>query len=211
MKNNLFPTAKEGWYYIGYALGFLIIFSILDLQFFQVLSFAFVIFFLFVFRNPERELPNFEAKSVLSPVDGKVLSIDTLSQDDTYGYMLTVDTTYKDVGVLRAPMNASLREVFKQNGTRLSMKNKLAKFTNEHISIVFEDVDTNKVKLVHTLKQSLCGVSVDVQEKQSLVQSARYGIMINGLTYIYLPENFRLNLVLGEELSASKSLVGYFS
>ena len=67
------------------------------------------------------------------------------------------------------------------------------------------------MKLTHILKQSLCGVNVDLETENKVVQSARYGLMINGITEIYLPKNFRISLVLGEEIIASKSLIGYFS
>lgn len=210
MKNNLFPISKEGWSYIGYSLGFFAIFSILDWEILQILSFVLIIFFLFVFRNPERELPSFDEKSVLCPVDGEVISIDTL-KDSEYAYKVSIGSTYKNVGILRAPMNASLISVNKKHGTRLSLNNKLAMQTNENISIIFENTDTNKIKVLHTVKQSLCGVIVDIEQNKSITQSARYGIMVNGVTDIYLPSNFRLSLILGEEITASKSLVGYFS
>lgn len=210
MMNNLLPIAKEGWNYILYTLAFFILFSILDVDFLQLLSFAILIFFLFVFRNPERELPNFEHNSVLCPVDGEVTSIETLEGDE-YAYKVSLDTSYKDVGILRAPMNASVISVNKKNGTRLSLDTPIAKQTNENASIVFEDADANKVKVVHTVKQSLCGVVINAEESKSVVQSARYGIMIKGITEIYLPQNFRLSLIMGEETTASKSLVGYFS
>ncbi|MFT5659686.1 MAG: phosphatidylserine decarboxylase [Sulfurimonas sp.] len=210
MRNNLLPIAKEGWSYVGYSLGFFALFSILGWGILQFFSFAVVVFFLFVFRNPERELPNFDAKSVLCPVDGEVISIDTLT-DNEYAYKVSIDTTYKDVGILRAPMNASLICVNKKHGTRLSLDNPIALQTNENVSIVFQDSNANKIKVLHTVKQSLCGVIVDVEQDKSIAQSARYGIMVNGITHIYLPLNFRLSLILGEEITASKSLVGYFS
>ena len=211
MKNSLFPIAKDGWKYIAYAIAAFIFFSILDLSFFQLLSFITLLFFLFIFRNPERELPSFEENQVLSPVDGEVLSIDSLDTSDEYAYKLVINTTYKDVAVLRAPMNASVFYLKKNKGTRLSLDSPLAHKINENVTIVFEDANRNKIKLTHILKQSLCGVSVDLENRSSVVQSARYGLMVNGVTEIYLPKNFRISLILGEETIASKSLVGYFT
>jgi phosphatidylserine decarboxylase len=168
------------------------------LEFLQLLSFVLLVFFVFVFRNPERELPNFDANSVLCPVDGEVVSIEALT-DSEYAYKVSIDTTYKDVGILRAPMNASLIFIGKKYGTRLSLDNPIAIQTNENVRMVFEDSNANKVQLVHTVKQSLCGVVIDVEQDISIAQSARYGIMVNGITHIYLPQNFRLNLILGEK------------
>ena len=211
MKNNLFPIAKDGWKYLAYAVVGCIIFSLLDLELFQFLSIIVILFFLFIFRNPERELPSFEENQVLSPVDGEVLSIDSLDASDTYAYKIVINTTYKDVGILRAPMNASIESLKKNHGTRLSLDNPLAYKINENVSIVFQDTKNNTIKLIHILKQSLCGVNVDLETENKVVQSARYGLMINGITEIYLPKNFRISLILGEEIIASKSLIGYFS
>lgn len=211
MKNNLFPIAKDGWVYIAYAMGAFLIFSILDLSFFQFLSFLAIVSFLFIFRNPERELPNFEENQVLCPVDGEVLSIESLDASDAYAYKVLINTTYKDVGILRAPMSASVAYLKKNNGTRLSLDTPLAHKINENVTIVFEDANKNKIKLTHILKQSLCGVHVDLKSTDRVLQSARYGLMINGVTEIYLPKNFRLSLILGEETTASESLVGYFT
>ena len=210
MKNNLLPIAKEGWSYIGYSVASLIIFSILDLDFFQLVSYVFVVFFLFVFRNPERELPHFEQSSVLCPVDGEVISIDTLN-DSEYAYKVTIDTGYKDVGILRVPMNGTVLSYRKMNGTRLSLEESQVLKTNENISIIFEDSNENKVEVLHTVKQSLCGVHADLTEGSTVAQSARYGLMVNGRTELFLPQNFRLSLIIGEETTASESLVGYFS
>jgi len=211
MKNNLFPIAKDGWKYIAYAIAACIIFSILDLDLFQFLSFVSILLLLYIFRNPERELPSFEENQVLSPVDGEVLSIDTLDASDAYAYKVVINTTYKDVAILRAPMNASVSYLKENKGARLSIDNPLARKINENVTIVFEDTHKNKIKLTHILKQSLCGVNVDLENKKRVVQSARYGLMVNGITEIYLPKNFRISLVLGEEVIASKSLIGYFS
>lgn len=211
MKNNLFPIAKDGWIYIAYAMGAFVIFSILDLEFFQLISFVAIVFFLFIFRNPERELPSFEENQVLSPVDGEVLSIESLNASDEYAYKVLINTTYKDVGILRTPMNASVYYLKKTKGTRLSLDTPLAHKTNENVTIVLKDANSNKIKLTHILKQSLCGVSVDLENEDRVLQSARYGLMVNGITEIYLPKNFRISLVLGEETTASESLIGYFT
>ena len=211
MKNNLFPIAREGWNYIFISIASFLVFYILDFEFLQLLSFGLLIFFLFVFRNPERELPNFVENAVLCPVDGEVIAIDTL-EDSEYGYKVTIDTTYKDVGILRVPMNAVITSVKKNNGTRLALDNALARKTNENVNVVFQDANENKIKVSHRVKRSLCGIEVEsIKSGMHVAKTSRYGIMVNGVTEVYLPSNFRLSLILGEETRAAESLVGYFS
>lgn len=210
MKNNLYPIAKEGWNYIGYSFGTLIIFYILDLEFFTLLSFVAMIFLIFIFRNPERELANFENLSVISPVDGKVLAIDEI-KDSQYAYKLTIDNSFLNVSILRAPMTSNVTSLKRQNGARLGFDEELSKKINENTILVFEDDNKNKLKIVHRLKQSFCPIEIGLLESKKLNQSSRYGVMTNGITTIYLPQNFRLNVSVLDEVKASESLIGYFS
>lgn len=210
MKTNLLPIAKEGFSYIAYSIGFFIVFSILDLQFLELIALVFLVFFTIIFRNPEREVSSFEKDSVLSPVDGTIVSIDELDGEE-YSYKIKINTSYQDLGVLRIPMDASVASVLQVKGTRISIDDNLSHKLNEHTSLVFEDKNANKIKVVHTLKQGFCSIGVDISTDTQVRQSSRYGLMIHGITEIYLPQNFRLNVSSNDELKASISLLGYFS
>ena len=210
MRNNLFPVAKEGWNFIGYAVAAFIVFSIFNFDFFEFISFIAIIFFIFVYRNPEREMPTFQEGSVVSPVDGVVSSIEEI-EDKEYAYKIEVSSSYLDVSVLRVPMNSTLKSFSIKHGARLSQFDSLAKNINENAQLIFEDTNSNKVKVSHMLKQSFDGIKVGVIENQELSQASRYGVMVNGVTTIYLPQNFRLNISVGNELKASETLIGYFS
>lgn len=210
MRNNLFPIAKEGWNFIGYSALAFVVFSIFDFDFFEFISFLAIIFFIFVYRNPEREMPTFQESSVVSPVDGVVSSIEEI-EDEEYAYKIEVSSSYLDVSVLRVPMNSTLKSFSIKHGARLSQFDSLAKNINENVQLIFEDANSNKVKVSHMLKQSFDGIKVGIIENQKLSQASRYGVMVNGVTTIYLPQNFRLNISVGNELKASETLIGYFS
>ena len=210
MNKNLFPVAKEGWNYIGYCIGASIIFFILGLDFLTFLFFALAMFLVFIFRNPERELANFENLSVLSPIDGKVLAIDEIKDSD-YAYKLTINNSFLDVSILRVPMTSDVSLVKKENGTRLGFDEELSEKINENTILVFQDDKKNKLKLVHRLKQSFCPIEIGLIESKKFNQSSRYGVMVNGITTIYLPQNFRLNVSVLDEVKASETLIGYFS
>ena len=210
MKSNLFPIVKQGWNYIAYSFGAFIVLNIFNLEFFAFFAFALMLFFIFVFRNPERELPRFGMNSVVCPVDGKVLAIDEI-KDSEFAYKITLESSYLDVGVLRVPIDGKVILLQKQSGTRLSFTKQLSTKLNENISLIIEDENANKVKISHILKQSFCEIKIDTIKSQDLFQSSRYGMMIDGITVIYLPQNFRLNISIGNELKGSESLLGYFS
>jgi len=210
MKTNLLPLAKEGISYFLYSLAFFILFLLLDFDFLAFLTFTITLFIGYSFRNPERELCVFEATSFLSPVDGIVQSIEEL-EDDEYAYKIEIQSSCTDVAVLRVPSNAIVSKLLKYNGARTSKDSKLFTTLNENVEISFITQEENKFQIIHTLERSFAPLFIELDEKQKLFQTARYGLMLNGRTSIYLPQNFRVNITIDSELKASESLMGYFS
>lgn len=200
MKTNLLPLAKEGINYFFISLGLFLLFFILDFDFLAFVTFLVTLYIGYAFRNPERELSVFESGSLVSPVDGVVESITELENDE-YAYMVEIQSSCTDVGVLRVPANAKVSQVSKRNGTRVS----------KSYSSLNENKEDNSFKVVHRLKQSFASLFIELTEAQDVLQTARYGMMLNGATTIYLPQNFRINVSVGSELKASESLMGYFS
>lgn len=210
MKSNLFPVAKEGINYIGIAFFAFVVFSFLDMDFLEFVSFLVILFFIFVFRNPERENKIFQDSSVTSPVDGVVSSIEEID-DDKYGYKVNIDSSYFNVSLLRVPMTSTITQAKLHRGTRLSSLSHLAKLTNEYAELIFTDKNSNSVKVVHRLNRSFKSIDMDAKESKDVYNGTRYGLMIDGTTTIYLPKNFRLNVSVGSHLVASEELIGYFT
>ncbi|HUH42022.1 MAG TPA: phosphatidylserine decarboxylase [Sulfurimonas sp.] len=212
MKNNLLPIAKEGWNYVIGAVIAFIVFTFFDLNFLEFTAFLATLFFIFVFRNPEREYVLYQEDSVVSPVDGTVISIEELHSDEHKGYKVEIDSTYLNVALLRVPFTSTLQSVKLSRGAKLSAQSPLSNSINENAELIFTDIkSSNKMRVVHKLKQTFKSIDIDIIEGQNALQGARYGLMINGITTLYLPENFRLNVSLGSELKASDTLIGYFT
>ncbi|MEA2072954.1 MAG: phosphatidylserine decarboxylase [Campylobacterota bacterium] len=208
--NNLLPVAKEGWRYLGGSLVFSLLFFLVDLEFLGFIAFIIFTFFIYSFRNPERQLPMFEKSSVLSPSDGVVRAIVEL-EDSEYTYRVDIESSLLDVAILRAPINGNIEAIVQHNGTRVSHKSKLFSDINEKVTLTFSDEKNNSVKITHTLKQSFSPLFIDVSSSDNIYQTARYGLMLNGITSICLPRNFRINTSVGKEVKAAESLMGYFS
>jgi len=210
MKNNLFVIIRNGWDYLAYSIVAFVVFRLLDLDILSVLAFLTGVLFVYLFRNPERELSIYGKNSIVSPVDGTVTKIIEL-EDSEYSYRVDILTSYFDVSVLRIPVTGTLQSVQMTNGTRASSESKLFDDLNERCELVFVNEDTKKVKVVHTLSQSFAPLTIDIIKSQKVVQTARYGFMLTGITSIYLPSNVRLNVDVANELKASQTLIGYFS
>lgn len=210
MRSNLFIIAYSGWRYVVTAFVLFLFFKIIDLDIFAAIAFISTLFFLFVFRNPERELFSFEEESILSPVDGVVSGITELD-DSEYGYRVDIESGYLDVSLLRSPINATIESLQLYNGTRVSKTSKHLETLNENVEITFVDKKNHKIKVKHTLTQSFAPLTLDVMESQRLLKSSRYGVMVCGVTSIYLPSNVRVNVNLASEVKASQTLIGFLS
>jgi len=210
MKANLLPLAKEGINYFLISLSLFSLCLVFDFDFLAFIAFFATLFVSFSFRNPERELAIFENGSLLSPADGIVQSITELDNDE-YAYKIEIQSSCTDVGVLRIPTHAKVSSVIKSNGSRLSSDSKLYSSLNENAVIVFTTQEENIFKVVHRLQRSFAPLFIELTQEQNVVQTTRYGMMLNGTTTIYLPQNFRLNIKVGSQLKASESLMGYFS
>jgi phosphatidylserine decarboxylase len=210
MSNNILPVSKFGFTKISYSLAFLLFFLIFDFDTLAFLAFVVSIALIYIYRNPEREVLIFEKNSLLSPVDGKIISIEELENSE-YAYKIEIQNHITDIGVLRSPMSAKLIDVKLMRGAKTSDTSTLFKKINENATLIFEDEVGNKVTIEHRLKQSLDSIFLDVLKEQSVVQNSRYGFMSNGVTSLYLPQNFRLNVDVGFEVSGSQTLIGYFS
>ena len=211
MRSNLFPVAKEGMVYTLSSAFFLLFSVSFD---FDILTFFFslsTLFFVYIFRNPERKLRNFEKGNLLSPVDGKLLSVEELAPNDEYALKVKIQSGYENISLLRAPLSAQISSIQHYKGTRVSQYSNLFSSLNENVEIVFSDLQNNTLKVSHRLTKSFKSLDVDLLVAQNVLQTSRYGVMVSGVTTLYLPKNFRLNVRTGESLSAGESLIGYFS
>lgn len=199
---------KNSLPYIAYSFAAFIIFLILDLEFLAVAAFGFMIFCVYIFRNPLREYFSVEERNVMSPVDGTVVKVDNLN-DYEYMYKIVIDSGYLDVSILRAPLNAKVNLLRMQRGTRVSKKSKLFYDLNENIALSLVDSAGHNIKIVHRLKQSFAPLMLDIPKNNELVKFSSYGVMLCGMTEIYLPKNFKFNIEAGTKVLASQTVLGH--
>jgi len=207
MRSNLLPIAKEGWRYVACALALHILFYMVGFSTLSFLAFLVLIFFIFVFRNPEREISLFESGSVLSPADGVVVGIEEDEISDEY--VVSIESGCFDVALLRSPIDADSIEVKETKGAQLFSNSKLFDKLAQRVEIVFGSKSGDTLKVEHLQKQTISPVSVDLAS--SIKQGSRYGYMLNGLTRVRIKRSSRLSVVLGSKVEAGVTLLGYFA
>lgn len=210
MYNNLLPIMREAFKPLSIAVAGFLVASILGSEILEFLFFISFVLIVYMYRNPERLTPSFQEASIVSPVDGVINALEEI-EDAEYGYMLEIQSGYFDVGVLRFPFTGRVLSSDLQRGARLSSRFSLSAKLNENTTLIFEDKESNRLKLVHTLKQSFEDLHIDLDASAEITQGRRYGFMLYGVTKIYLPRNFRMGLKIGDEVRASDSLLGYFT
>ena len=210
MNKNLLPIAKEAFSYIGISFLATIFFTIIDFDILAFISFMIFISLVYIFRNPERELTHLDSNAIISPVDGVVRTIEECN-DSEYSYKIEIEGRCRDVSLLRIPMHTVVENISKFNGTRVSKESKLFENLNEQATITFKDIDNNRLKIEFMLKNSFAPITIDLIKGQEVQKAQRFGLMLNGMTTLYLPRNCRVDLAIGNELKASESLIAYFS
>lgn len=208
MESNLFILHKSAIRYIAYASVAFVLFLILDLDLLAALAFGFIFFAAYVFRDPEKSLKDFEKNAFVSPVDGEVLDIEYL-EDDAFAYKVTIASAYQDISILRVPYSAKVQNFTTVKGTRLAMSAELFEILNEYASYELMDDDGHIVKVVHRLSRSFAPLSLSIKESQEIIKGERYGVMLSGVTTIYLPKSFKLHLTARTTVSAGETLFGY--
>jgi len=209
MNNDLFILNKHSFSYLGYSFIAFIVLLVLDLEILAFFALIFFLFSAFVFRNPEKALNTFEENALLSLVDGTVTKIEEI-EDSKYGYKLDITSSYMDVSILRAPFDAKVKSFNLIRGARLSQNAQKFSALNENATLIFENISGQNIKVVHQLTQSFAPLFIDTAKGSSLAKTSRYGVMLCGVTTIYIPKSFKLNVQVTDKVSASETLLGYF-
>jgi len=101
------------------------------------------LFFLWFFRDPERAIPQ-EHGAVVSPADGKVTDVSTVTLPDHKQTRISIFLSVFDVHVNRSPIAGVVREVRYQRGQFRNAMNKASAEQNEQ-NIVTLEGDGQKV------------------------------------------------------------------
>lgn len=208
-KSNLLFFHKYSFSYIVYALLCAIIFTILDLEFFAFVAFACMLFVAYTFRNPEKIVQNLAPNALLAPVDGTVISV-TEIEDSTFAYRVEIDSSYLDLSILRTPLRVTTGDVTLVRGTRLCASSKLFADLNEHVTLNFKDDAGHSIKIVHRLTRSFAPLYIDAHKYEVLEKGTNYGVMLCGITTLYLPKSCKLNMYVGKRVNAAETLIGHF-
>lgn len=205
--SDTFIVSKAGYKFLFLSLVLFIVFTLFGWDFLKFLSLIALLLFVYIYRNPEREIPHLQKGAILSPVDGIVVAINTVDS----GYEVVVKSSLFDSSILRSPFFSTVKSVHTRNGARLSADIRKSMLLNEKVGIDFEDNNKHIIHVEHISDNAIDNIKINLHNEYEISQGKRYGVMTKGKTVIRFPHACRLSLHVGDQLRAGESLLGYIS
>lgn len=180
---------------------------------FTMVFFLIFLFFIFFFRDPERDIPGGEGL-ILSPADGKVICIkpsDSLDFVGGKGTLVSVFMSVFNVHVNRAPVSGFVRYLRYNPGKFFPAFKDKASLENEQTELGLEN-DHGKVILKQIAGVIARRIVCKVKSGDSVKAGERLGMIKFGSRVdLFLPENVEIRVKLKQKVKAGETIIGVFT
>jgi phosphatidylserine decarboxylase len=202
------PIAREGWPFLAIALAV----AALVAGFSLLWSIPFWIVALFVlqfFRDPPREVPG-DAKTVVSPADGRVVAVEKAHDPylDREAIKVSVFMNVFNVHSNRAPVDGEVKQIWYNAGSFVNAALDKASTENERNALWIRadaGADVTCVQVAGLIaRRILCYAKAG----DRLERGQRYGfIRFGSRVDVYLPPNARIKAALGDKVYAASTIL----
>lgn len=208
-----FPIHKEGYKFILiFCLATIIMLLIND--FLGIVGIVLTLWCVFFFRDPNRVSPVDES-AIVSPADGVVMRVE-------YGVEAPAETEWKNkkvnkisvflnvfnVHVNRVPVSGKITKVVYSPGKFFSANLDEASAENEKNVAVVQTEKNNEIAFVQVAGLVARRIVSDLKEGQTVKIGDRYGIIRFGSRAdIYLPENIKINVLVGQTMIGGETII----
>jgi len=201
--------AREGWPFLGISFGFgLMVTSSAGLAWASPI-WLFFIFCVQFFRDPPREVPG-DAKSVLSPADGRIVAIEPARDPwrNCDALKVSVFMNVFNVHSQRSPVDGQVVEQWYHRGAFLNAALAKASIENERNALHIHTETGHDITCVQVAglvaRRILCYVNAGAQ----LVRGQRYGfIRFGSRVDLYLPTDSRVKVTIGDKVRATSTIL----
>ena len=202
--------AREGWFYIALTLFSAVLTSVVFPLYVAVFFWVIFAFVLQFFRDPHRPIPQ-EEGAIISPADGKVIFTGVV--DDPYlerkAFKISVFMNVFSVHSNRAPFEATVKKVWYKSGLFVNAAFDKASEENERNAVWFQSDDGIDVVSVQVAGLVARRILCYVKEGDKRQRGERYGfIRFGSRVDLFLPEDFQINVALGDNVSSGSSILG---
>ncbi|MEA4888625.1 MAG: phosphatidylserine decarboxylase family protein [Clostridiaceae bacterium] len=209
---NQFPIAQDGFLYIIIGLVLSVVLFLINpwVSLAGLLPTLFIIFF---FRNPRRTGPEL-ADSIISPADGRIMSVTPVDRTDYYdgpAVKITIFLSLFNVHINRAPVSGRVYCHHYRPGQYLPAFKSHASDINERNTIGL--VCNDRKILVHQITGFVARrVVCDVDTGDMLLQRQRFGmIRFGSCTEVICPSDTLVLVQPGDRVKGGLSVIAQFS
>ncbi|HYM78562.1 MAG TPA: phosphatidylserine decarboxylase family protein [Candidatus Dormibacteraeota bacterium] len=199
---------RDGYYY---GLAFIaagVLLGWLTRPWWAVIPLLLAFFFLWFFRDPERTIPS-EEGAVVSPGDGIVTDVSTVTAGNESHLRLSIFLSVFDVHVNRSPISGEVREVRYQRGKFLDARSKDCAQQNEQ-NIVTVEGDGQKVVFKQIAGLLARRIVFHPKVGDHLERGQRVGLIKFGSRVdIVLGASARVNVKVGDRVQGGASVLAY--
>ena len=206
-----FPVVVEGIPFIAAPLVLATLAWYLGWPKIGAVFFLLAVFVLWFFRNPERTIPA-DPEVVVSPADGKVLSVEKLYEPrvlktDTQRISIFMGLT--DVHVNRIPYSGRILGVFYNPGKFFSAFKEKASLENEQRAVLLETDSGRRILFVQIAGLVARRIVTWVHEGDRVERGQRYGLIRFGSRMdVYLPVDGTITVRPGDRVSGGSTVLG---
>jgi len=206
--------AHEGYPFIIFSLVITVFISFFGIWWLTVLMSAITFFVIWFFRNPERYFQE-EEKVVISPADGKVIKIDNVEITDTIKgkfIKISIFMNIFSVHVNRAPYSGKIETINYHEGKFLSANLDKASLDNERNEVMFRTEDGRAIWAVQIAGLIARRIVCWFKPGDHIKKGERFGLIRFGSRVdVYLPEDSKISVKLGNKVKAGVTPLGYLS
>lgn len=198
--------AREGWPFIAAALAVLIIFLTIGSLVLGLIGLFLLIFIIWFFRNPEREIPRGD-DIVVSPADGKVIAI----KDTGEGTKISIFMSILNVHINRVPCSGLVKKVEYNKGKFLVASKDKASLDNEQNAVTVVDAMGRTVRFVQIAGFIARRIVCYLKEGDRVVQGERFGLIRFGSRMdVYLQSGFKPRVTVGDKVQGGSTILGTY-
>ncbi|MBT3177132.1 MAG: phosphatidylserine decarboxylase family protein [Desulfobacula sp.] len=174
--------------------------------------FAVTLFICWFFRDPDRAAPE-EENCLISPADGKIIILEKQGQCDYLKgpcIKVSIFMNVFNVHVNRIPFNGKVQKVEYHPGKFMNASFDKASSHNERNALMIRTDDDKSFAVVQIAGLVARRIVNCVKEGETVKKGDRYGMIQFGSRLdLYLPEDFKIAVKIGEKTKAGSTIIGY--
>jgi phosphatidylserine decarboxylase len=201
--------AREGWPFLGIALGLSLMITASAGLLWALPFWLITLFVLQFFRDPARPVPG-DARSVLSPADGRIVAIEQTRDAylDRDALKVSVFMNVFNVHSNRSPVDGEVKQRWYNRGKFVNAALDKASVENERNALWLRAEAGHDVTCVQVAGLIARRILCYVQAGDRLARGQRYGfIRFGSRVDVYLPPGSQVRVTIGEKVYASATIL----